>query len=780
MLLSVATFTVHTDNKPMTTKISTLLLALLLIVSFGCQDDEEVSRQATTKHDLQGYVQKGPFINGTAITVAELDQKLVATGKNFTTQIIDNKGSFSLKGVALQSDFVQLIAEGFYFDEVRGEKSAAQLTLFALADVSDVSSVNVNLLSHLEKDRVIYLMQEEELSFTTAKQQAQQEILAIFSIEKSDMMASELLDISQDGEDNAILLAISAILQGNNTVAELSELLADIITDIREDGVLDSESTREKIRTNAMSLTLADIRKHLEVRYEEMGVDATIADFEQYVDDDGDGFLNKDEDDTPDEFAFEAQVDVAINDTVTSNAITVSGLKEGGITRASVAHGWLVINGSVVPRSATGVNQSDTLSVAEVKNGDQLQVRLVSSSKYADTTKALITVGTLIKQFQVVTDDYSPDAFSFDPTKKVGPGTTYVSETITLTGLAYPAPILINEGVLFINGKEVSDIGRFVKTGDQITIQLFAGHEFEASAEAKLDIGSFTISLVVETYSSPLRVKPVFPVAIGDEGASFSIGKYVYVKGSSSMDNDPSDKQFFRYDTETEKWEQLSDFPGTPRNGAVSFSINGKGYIGLGYSSQVGLLKDWWVYDPERDLWNQSADFPGEARQQALTFVIENNAYVGLGKYSNKAQDFWKFNSLTNTWTRISDFEGEWDYGTFSFSIGSKGYVGESSPVVTSFLWEYEPATDEWTKKVQLPTEEGLSQGGTGLSLGNKGYFIPGYTDYAYEYDATDNKWSEIRTEYYGTVFSTGTSAAGKGYLIDQGGSFYEFTPPQD
>ena len=111
----------------------------------GCQDDEQVT-QPEQSVSIAGYVQKGPFINGTAITVSELNQKLVATGKNFTTQIIDNKGSFSLKDVKLQSAFVQLIAEGFYFDEVRGEKSAAQLTLFALADVSDASSVNVNLL----------------------------------------------------------------------------------------------------------------------------------------------------------------------------------------------------------------------------------------------------------------------------------------------------------------------------------------------------------------------------------------------------------------------------------------------------------------------------------------------------------------------------------------------------------------------------------------------------------------------------------------------------------
>ena len=48
---------------------------------------------------------------------------------------------------------------------------------------------------------------------------------------------SEYLDISQPGDKNAILLAISVILQGYLSVAELSELLANITTDIREDGL---------------------------------------------------------------------------------------------------------------------------------------------------------------------------------------------------------------------------------------------------------------------------------------------------------------------------------------------------------------------------------------------------------------------------------------------------------------------------------------------------------------------------------------------------------------
>ena len=267
----------------MTFRVFKLLPVVVFIFLLGCQDDEEVSTKEAIR-DLQGYVQKGPFINGTTITVSELDQKLVATGKNFTTQTTDNKGSFGLEEVKLQSNFVQLIANGFYFDEVVGKNSVAPLTLFALADISDVSSVNINLLSHLEKDRVIYLMQEEAKSFATAKKQAQQEVLAIFGIKKDDMVASERLDISQEGDDNAILLAVSVILQGyDGNVANLSGLLADVSRDIKADGTLDDSSLGSAFINNAIYLNVGSIRKNIADRYQELGDAVIVGNFEKYV-----------------------------------------------------------------------------------------------------------------------------------------------------------------------------------------------------------------------------------------------------------------------------------------------------------------------------------------------------------------------------------------------------------------------------------------------------------------------------------------------------------------
>jgi len=66
---------------------------------------------------------------------------LSQTGKSFSSQIKDNQGSFELSNVQLSSPYVELKADGFYFNEVTGEISTSQLTLYALADVTNISTL---------------------------------------------------------------------------------------------------------------------------------------------------------------------------------------------------------------------------------------------------------------------------------------------------------------------------------------------------------------------------------------------------------------------------------------------------------------------------------------------------------------------------------------------------------------------------------------------------------------------------------------------------------------
>jgi uncharacterized protein (TIGR02145 family) len=255
---------------------------LLLSTCKKVIDENKVNN--IVKNKLSGLVQKGPFVNGSSIQMYELNSSLAQTGKIFNTQIINNKGSFEIDNIALSSQYVEFIANGYYFNEVTGDISPSPLSLYALSDITDLSSVNVNILTHLEKSRVEYLV-GKGLTFAAAKDSAQKEVLAIFGFQANNMDQSEKLDISVNKQENAILLAISLILQGNRSVGDLTELLANISTDIQKDGKLDDKSILTGLRTSTLGLDMSGIRSNLQNRYKDLGDSTTIPGFETYLND---------------------------------------------------------------------------------------------------------------------------------------------------------------------------------------------------------------------------------------------------------------------------------------------------------------------------------------------------------------------------------------------------------------------------------------------------------------------------------------------------------------
>lgn len=254
------------------------LLIVLLILS-ACNKDED---NPIILDELTGVVQKGPFINGSSIVLSELSVSLEPIGISFNDRISDNAGGFAISSIALNSPYVELIANGFYYNEISDENSVSQLTLRALSDLTDQSSLNANILTHLEVNRVKNLVSSGE-KFDDAKKQAQSELLQIFEVVKPDIINSENLDITMPGDEHAILLAISLIIQGRQSVAQLSEFLANINSDLEEDGILNNPSTGEMLINNAIVLNPAEIRANLGYRYESSGFNIYIPDFEKYV-----------------------------------------------------------------------------------------------------------------------------------------------------------------------------------------------------------------------------------------------------------------------------------------------------------------------------------------------------------------------------------------------------------------------------------------------------------------------------------------------------------------
>ena len=112
--------------------------------------------------------------------------------------------------------------------------------------------------------------------------------------------------------------------------------------------------------------------------------------------------------------------------------------------------------------------------------------------------------------------------------------------------------------------------------------------------------------------------------------------------------------------------------------------------------------------------------------QSAVGFSIGNKGYIGTGsgQGSTSNTDFWEWDQATDSWTRKADFAGTARQSAVGFSIGNKGYIGTGLNYSISGykkdFWEWDQATNVWTQKVNFAGS--ARAGAVGFSIGNKGY----------------------------------------------------------
>jgi hypothetical protein len=249
---------------------SFLLYIIVIIVqlsSVSCEETVIKEYKVGETYSIEGYAQKGPFIVGTNVTVAELNEKLFPTGRVFLSTIIDENGRFEIPGVVLESPYVQIKISGRYFSEVTGNVLIDELTLYSLADVRKSEVINVNIITHLESERVANLVQKENLSFNEAKARAFKEFLAVFEWDDLEVESSELLDLSKNDEGGAVLLASACIFE---RVQDQFVDRLETITNFKEDfsdGKIDSTRIQNRLLTAASLLNRGQILENLELKY---------------------------------------------------------------------------------------------------------------------------------------------------------------------------------------------------------------------------------------------------------------------------------------------------------------------------------------------------------------------------------------------------------------------------------------------------------------------------------------------------------------------------------
>ncbi|WP_163711893.1 Kelch repeat-containing protein [Mangrovibacterium lignilyticum] len=222
-------------------------------------------------------------------------------------------------------------------------------------------------------------------------------------------------------------------------------------------------------------------------------------------------------------------------------------------------------------------------------------------------------------------------------------------------------------------------------------------------------------------------------------------GFYTTTTNASVYSND-----FYKYDTSSDTWEQIADFPGAGRIGAVSFTIDGIGYVGMGRDGG-NSYKDFYAYDPSTMAWTQVNSYGGNKSSDGVAFVIDGEAYVCTGVDNTYNDDFYKYNASANTWTKLrsisdatdDDFDDDYDIvrnNAVAFTSGGKGYVATGGKNTSgSTVWEYNPSTDLWVEKTSF--EGSARYNAVAFTINDKGFLTTGqnssyYFDDIWRFDA--------------------------------------------
>jgi N-acetylneuraminic acid mutarotase len=162
-------------------------------------------------------------------------------------------------------------------------------------------------------------------------------------------------------------------------------------------------------------------------------------------------------------------------------------------------------------------------------------------------------------------------------------------------------------------------------------------------------------------------------------GVSYWSAMY-FTEGADAYFLFSSSNVFAKYNTTTDTWIQLANFPGPARFTGSGFSANGKGYITCGVTSfGIPYLNDLWEYNISSNVWQQKSSLPATGRYATMAFSLNDNGYLlGGERFSPNItlNEFWQYNPTTDNWTQLQDFPSGGRNYLSGFIVNNNIYAG--------------------------------------------------------------------------------------------------------
>ena len=149
---------------------------------------------------------------------------------------------------------------------------------------------------------------------------------------------------------------------------------------------------------------------------------------------------------------------------------------------------------------------------------------------------------------------------------------------------------------------------------------------------------------------------------------------------------------------------------------------------------------------------HKSQIFQAKHGKARLHFHANGKGYFGMGSKNSVDEyllDLWEYDPSTEQWTKKTSFPGTPVIYAKAMVINNKAYIGPGKywanfwGYFVSDFWEYDPSPDVWTKKSNFPGSE--QQNYIAIGTKDKGYIGAGSNGLPqpelFEYDPKNNSW---------------------------------------
>jgi len=279
--------------------------------------------------------------------------------------------------------------------------------------------------------------------------------------------------------------------------------------------------------------------------------------------------------------------------------------------------------------------------------------------------------------------------------------------------------------------------------------------------------------------------KANMPTARGGISTCVLNDKIYAIGGGSANGYTPTTEE---YDPSSDTWAKRNDMP-TTRGDASASAVDGRIYVMGGYGQgqpvEFSTVEE---YDPKSDKWKRKSDMP-TGRQFFSTQAVDGKIYaIGGWRDAKELSIVEEYDPEKDEWTKKKSMpNARFDFA--SSVVNGKIYIMGGYPIgggipmendrekILSTVEEYDPKTDIWTKKADMPTPRlALSAS----SVNGKIYAIGGWDGSSYlavveEYDPIIDKWQRKTDIPSQRIRSSASAINGKIYIIGgifRGGTF--------